>query len=165
LPDDMILWNDVCAAEQRSLVVVMNQWNRISEKDTVLTQALETPHQRGAALRLLLFLGDDMKARVFPTLIDLASVGHSDIGLCRMVIKSMPRRWVIQNIEPIGRRILDRSNGEEEYRRLAELYIELDSGLLERHVKAALSHANDEIREVGSDFEKLQSSERTTAMP
>jgi hypothetical protein len=61
---------------------------------------------------------------------------------------------VIENIESLAQRILERSDEEEEYRRFAELYLELDASLLERHVQAALTHANPEVREVGSDFQK-----------
>jgi hypothetical protein len=153
VPDDA-LWDEVFVTERGRFKDIMSSWVRISEKTRVLIKALETPHQRGTALRLLLLLGDEMKMNVFATLVELVTDGHSDIALCRSVIKSMPRRRVIENIESLAQRILERSSEEEEYRRIAELYLELDASLLERHVQAALAHANPDVREVGSDFRK-----------
>jgi hypothetical protein len=157
---DNALWDEVFVTEQGRFQDIMSSWVRISAKDRVLIQALETPHQRGTALRLLLLLGDEMKINVFATLVELAAVGHSDIALCRSVIKSMLRQWVIEHIESLAQRILERSGEEEEYRRFAELYLELDASLLERHVQAALAHANPDVREVGSDFRRYLSPPR-----
>ncbi|MGO9468945.1 MAG: hypothetical protein ACLQIB_24090 [Isosphaeraceae bacterium] len=152
--DDAQLWNDLHRIEQRSLAEIMHLWGKIAAKADTMRAALGTPHQRGTALRLLLVLGDEMKMKVFRSLVELSSVGHSDVALCRSIIKSMPRRWVLNNIESIVRVVLQESDGEEEYRRFAELYVELDGALLERHVQRALAHPSEEVREVGSDFEK-----------
>jgi hypothetical protein len=152
--DDVQLWNDLSGIEQRSLAEILRRWANVSTKVDVMREALSTPHQRGTALRLLLVLGDEMKMKVFRNLVELSSVGHSDVALCRSVIKSMPRRWVLENIEPIVRVLLQETGGEEEYRRIAELYAELDSELLEVHVERALKHPDEEVREAGLDFEE-----------
>jgi hypothetical protein len=152
--DDAQLWNDLHGVEQRSLAETMCVWQMISGKADVMSQALGTPHHRGTALRLLLVLGDEMKKKVFHRLVELASVGHSDVSLCRAIIKSMPRSWVLDNIDAVVGAVLQESDGEEEYRRFAELYAELDATLLQRHVQRALAHPSEEVREVGSDFEK-----------
>ncbi|MGO9919001.1 MAG: hypothetical protein ACLQIB_30420 [Isosphaeraceae bacterium] len=95
--DDAQLWNDLHGIEQRSLAEIMRLWGKISTKADVMREALGTPHQRGTALRLLLVLGDEMKMKVFRSLVELSSVGHSDVALCRSIIKSMPQRWVLNN--------------------------------------------------------------------
>lgn len=155
LADDTAAWEEIERVEWQSLSHILSCWKRISSKPEVLTRALQTPGPRGAALRfLLVFQDDDLREQVFPTLVDQASVGHSDIGLCRWVIKTMPRRWVIEHIEPIGLDILKRTDGEEEYRRLGELYLELDDRLAERLLKLELSHPNEEIREAGADLQR-----------
>ena len=43
---------------------------------------------------------------------------------------------------------------DEEYRRIAELYLELDKELLKKHIYRALRHNDIDVREVGQDFQK-----------
>ena len=42
---------------------------------------------------------------------------------------------------------------DEEYRRLLELYINIDDHLTEKLVKRALQHEDEDIREAGEDFQ------------
>jgi hypothetical protein len=62
------------------------------------------------------------------------------------------REWLMEHIEQEVTPLLIRG-GEEEYRRIAELYAEIDVPLLERHVRRALAHCNQDIQEVGQDFQ------------
>jgi hypothetical protein len=121
------------------------------DKQAVLGTALRDPAQRGTALRLLLILDDDIRKPLFPTLVALAAVGHRDISLCREVILLMPRDWVIENIEIYSYEIL-KEGGEEEYRRLAELFYNLDRRLLSHLIERALESNDAGIREVGEEF-------------
>jgi hypothetical protein len=148
---DSNLWREIFKADQKYVLDALGFWNEVTDKTSILHQALLLPHQRGAALRLLLLLDDELKKGLFQTLVDLASVGHSDIGLCRLVIKSISPAWVKQNIEVIASNLLD-SGGDEEYRRLAELYQDIDKSMLARLVERALKHSDEMVREVGVDF-------------
>jgi hypothetical protein len=100
----------------------------------------------------MILLPDAIKQAVFDTLIDLASVGHADIGLCRAVIKSLPRAWLIEHVEAAAEPILRRGEDEEAYRRLAELYCDIDEGLVHRLVQRAARSSNAFVREVADDF-------------
>ncbi|GET38203.1 hypothetical protein [Microseira wollei] len=83
-------------------------------------------------------------------LVDLASISHSDIEICRQGILSLPKTWLLENLEKIAEPLL-KNGTDEEYRRLLELYIQIDRELTERLAKRA-QHEDSDIREVGEDF-------------
>lgn len=133
-------------------------WNELKSKEAVLADALRTPHERQPALQLLLTAADDsLRQRLFPLLVELASVGHGHVGLVRSLIKVMPRDWVLARVEQAALPLLARGD-DEEHRRIAELYAELDRGLLARHVARCLAHPNEHVREVGEDFQARSAS-------
>ena len=150
--EDQNKWTAVVGAEAKGLRDALAAWSTIADKQGVMRQALSTVTERGAALRLLLILDDDLKQTVFSDLIDLAAVGHSDIGLCRTVIKSIPRLWLLEHVESEVTRILDQSEDEEAYRRYAELYREIDDQLVQALVARARMSADPNILEVADDF-------------
>jgi hypothetical protein len=96
---------------------------------------------------------------MFAELVDAASVGHADIGICRSVIKSLPRRWVRERIEPIVKQLIDASPHDYEVFRSAELYDELDDELLARLIRLASSSESDAVRDVAADFSRITSSD------
>ncbi len=69
----------------------------------------------------------------------------------RADILAMPRDAVLANIESVAAQSLSLSD-EWEYRRLLELYAQLDQGLLRRLVTHGLSDSNQEVREAAEDF-------------
>ena len=85
-------------------------------------------------------------------LVDLASVAHSDIELVRQAILSLPKTWLLENLEKSAELLL-KNGTDEEYRRLLELYFEIDNSLTERLAKRALQHDDPDIREAGEDFQ------------
>jgi len=123
------------------------------ELKSVIGAALDTPSQRGTALRLLQILPEEMIRPHFSRLVDLASVGHSDIELCRAVLLKIDRNWLVQNIEYQVTQIL-RPGGEEEFRRVAELYKLLNSDLLGLHLERCARHVDEEVKKIASDFAK-----------
>lgn len=122
-----------------------------SDVTTILAEALKTPHQRGTALRILLTYPDESIRPFLDTLIELASVGHSDVGLSRSVILRINSNWLIRNIDSHAKSILSTGN-EEEFRRIAELYNLIDRDLLKLHLERCDKSADPEIREIVDDF-------------
>ena len=158
---DSSLWEAVCHAEASYKNARIALISGATDIISVLRQALQRPDQRGTALRCFECLTEIQKRELFPELVRLASVGHSDIQLCRDAILSLPREWVCSRIDGEVSPLLA-SASEEEYRRIAELYLELDGTLLERHLDRALQHSDFEVREVAADFRpKLLSSAKT----
>lgn len=118
-----------------------------------INRALEDPTQRGTALRIIEYLTIEERQSLLNVLVDLASVSHADIELCREAIFSLPKNWLLAHIEKSAEPLLQ-DGTDEEYRRLLELYVALDSELAERLARRALEHEDPDIREAGEDFQK-----------
>jgi hypothetical protein len=150
---DLELWHLFWQKEISYLQTRQNFLYHCIDKMTVLKKALQNPSERGTALRLLEYLDVEERQMLFNDLVDLASVAHSDIALVRQVILSLPKDWLLANIEASTEPLLE--NGTyEEYRRLLELYIDIDLSVGQRLVKRALEHEDPDIREVGEDMQK-----------
>lgn len=147
--NDRYLWQRVFETEtdfyQASMDFMANATNRVA----VVRHAFST-RQRGTALRLLLILPMEERLLLFDELVEMASHGHSDIELVREAILSLPREWVIANIESRAEPWLQA--GEDEYRRYLELYYDLDKELTLRLAQQALRQPDPETREAGEDF-------------
>jgi hypothetical protein len=149
--NDEQLWNNFRAAENAFYEARMKLVRGTQDLAGVISMALKIPSQRGHALRLLEIVPEEMIRQQISTLVDLVSVGHSDIELCRSVILRIDKDWLVKNIDHYAAKLLE-NGGEEEYRRIAELYKLLDSKLLDVHLKRCAIHANDEVREIAADF-------------
>ena len=146
------IWHKLVESET---VYIENRQNFVRDctnKIAIFQNALHTPAERGTALRLIEYLKTEDRQLLFDDLVDLASVSHSDIELCRQAILGLPKSWLLENIETSTAEIL-KNGTDEEYRRLLELYIEIDLGLAGRLAKQALDHADPDVCEVGEDFD------------
>ena len=149
--NDSALWRNLQDSEIAFIKARMDFHAGCTDKVAVIQKALRDPVQRGTALRYLLYMKISERQQLFDELLYLASVGHADIALCREVILSLPREWVVSNIERRAEPLLGRGT-DEEYRRLIELYIDIDCNLAWRLAKKALQNDDPDIREVGEDF-------------
>ena len=146
------IWHKLVESET---VYIENRQNFVracTNKIAIFQKALHSPAERGTALRLIEYLKTEECQLLFDDLVDLASVSHSDIELCRQAILALPKSWLLENIETSTAQIL-KNGTDEEYRRLLELYIEIDLGLAERLAKQALEHQDPDVCEVGEDFD------------
>jgi hypothetical protein len=69
----------------------------------------------------------------------------------RTAIFAMPRESVLEIIESVASESLS-LNKEWEYRRLLEVYDQLDKNLLRCLIEAGLASTNAEVREAANDF-------------
>ncbi len=150
-PSDDALWAAVLADERRFFTSRAAFLTGAADRVRVLRSALRTASQRGAALRLFPFYAIEERQQVFDDLVRLCSVGHVDIALCREAVRSLERDWVLASIERSAAGVLATGGGEE-YRRLLELYVELDLDLARRLATRAAQHADGDVREAGQDF-------------
>ncbi len=149
--NDLDTWHQLIDQEKAYLEIRKNFLNSPSRVE-LLKKALQNPSERATALKVIIYLTKEESQTLFNELIKLASVGHSDIELVRHTILSFDKIWLLENIETQAESIL--GNGpDEEYRRLLELYIQLDNKLTQRLVAKALQHPDIYIQEVGEDFE------------
>ncbi len=118
----------------------------------LIRKALENPSERVTALKIISYLTSEERQSLFDVLIKLASVGHSDIELVRHAIILFDKKWLLDKIEAQAESVLA-DGTDEEYRRLLELYIQIDDGLTQKLVNKALLHPDIDVQEVGEDFE------------
>lgn len=117
----------------------------------VIRSALCSPSQRAAALNVLWYLPVEMSKRLLPDLLRLAAFQHGSIQLVRARIMSLPRTWLLANIEADAEPLL--TSGEDEpFRRLLELYAEIDRELMLRLARRAQAHPNPHVKEAATDF-------------
>jgi hypothetical protein len=151
--DPLEAWDKIRQIDQTMLPQVLSEFAKLPCPIDVLRRAIGVPHERGVALRLLMFIGGSFGKQVFQELVESASVGHADVALCRAVLKTLPRRWVVGEIDQIVLRLLKASPDDDEmFRRFAELYVELDDCLLMNLVRLAASSEFEAVREVAADF-------------
>lgn len=117
-----------------------------------IRRGLHTPGEmRMTALRDAKQLRQDELQGLLPDLLFLASWGHGTTHIARELIRSLPRDWVLQNIEQQAEPLLASGN-DEDYLRLIEVYRELDPNLARRLAMRASAHTNPEIALVGREF-------------
>ncbi|MEW6494803.1 MAG: hypothetical protein AB1589_20135 [Cyanobacteriota bacterium] len=159
--NDTELWHKVFDREIAYIQARQDFLKNCTGRVGLIKKALHNPTERGTALRLIEYLNLEECQSLFDDLVDLASVSHSDIELCRKVILSLPKTWLLANIEKSAEPLLQ-DGTDEEYRRLLELYIDIDRELTQRLAIRALQQDDPDIREVGEDFQNyLENGYRT----
>lgn len=150
---DEQLWKDLWAADVRYIEARMALMQRAEDLDRILGAALQKPAERGAALRVMKILPEQRVRLHIEQLARLASVGHSDIALVREILMTkLVRQWLVENIDRYVEPILAAAEDDEEFRRIAELYSQVDPELLRMHLARCASHPDEEIRDIATDF-------------
>lgn len=148
---EIINWNELVTKEMIYIQERQNFLNTCENKVEIIRHALHKPTERGTALKLLEYCDLEDIKMLFNDLLELVSVAHSDIELCRKIIFLLPQNWLLENIEKSAERLLNEGT-DEEYRRLLELYLEIDLNLTKRLAQKALENEDEDIIEVGEDF-------------
>ena len=79
------------------------------------------------------------------------SSNSTNIQLGREGLKSIPHDWLLGNIESEVKGLLNLED-EWEFRRLAEIYCKLDTGLANRLAQIGLQSKNEEVVEAAKDL-------------
>ena len=120
------------------------------ERIRTLKALLRGP-DREVALKQIASLTLDEKEQLFPEWIHLARAAHSPFQVAWDAIESLPRDWVLRNIEKEVDAIL--ANEEEtDYWMFLQLYARLDQSLMRKLAQRAATHADPEIRELGVEY-------------
>ncbi len=159
--NDIELWQKVFNQEIAYIQARQDFLNNCPNRIGFIQKALHNPTERGTALRLIEYLKLEERQSLFDDLLDLASVSQSDIEICRKAILSLPKNWLLSNIEKSAEPLLQ-DGTDEEYRRLLELYLDMDRELAKRLAQRAVQHDNPDIREVGEDFQNYLENRHTT---
>jgi hypothetical protein len=144
------VWNRMVTSYKAYLEATRNFLSNDLDRVSLLKKALRGPESL-TAIHLLKFLKREELQQLFEELVFLASFSHGAVGVIREMIKSLPNEWVITHIEEVAEPLL--VNGTyDEYRRLLELYVEIDTELTKHLAQRAIQSTDLDIREAGEDF-------------
>jgi hypothetical protein len=130
--------------------ILLQEFQKSPKKIDILKREL-TKGDRTTAIIIAEYLNNEELKEIFNELIFLASFVHGQIVVVRKLVLSLPKDWLLQHIEPVAENIL--VNGtDEEYRRLLELYLQIDDNLVNKLIERAQLSSNSNIQEVGQDF-------------
>jgi len=100
------IWDRLVESEIGYIQSRQNFIVNCTDRVAIFQKTLHTPAERGTALRLTEYLKTEEGQLLWDDLVDLASVSHSDIELCRKAILALFRSWLIENIEKSTETIL-----------------------------------------------------------
>lgn len=118
--------------------------------------ALDRPSERSLAIDVARCLSEDDRKKLLPDLLQLSCYAHglyahSLADEATELLMSLPREWLIENIESHAEHIL-RDATYEEYRMLIRIYDRLSPAIAERLAERALQSEDDDIKEAGDDY-------------
>lgn len=91
------------------------------------------------------------RKEIFPDLVAYASYTHGFTEASRNLILSLPREWVLSNIEKIADPIL-KNGGYEEYSAILALYKLISPSIFNSLINYCASSDNSELREAASNY-------------
>ena len=155
--EDRQLWDRLVESHMAFVKAAMEFLSGDVDRISLLRNALRGK-ERTTALYIAPQLSVGEKQALFREWLFLASFDHGALHRVREIILSLPRDWVLANIENETADLLNSADSLE-YRRFLELYLLLDSHLALRLAKQANTHRDKEIRETGEEFlEKINGS-------
>lgn len=149
---DLVIWDRLVKSHEAFALASVEFLEETVDRVTVLRGALRG-HGKHTAIWMLSSLPQSELQDLFDDLVFQASYAHGAVGTVRNAILSLPREWVISNIENVAEPLLV-DGTYDEYRRLLELYALLDPALTKRLVERAIQHPDPDIQEAGRDFSR-----------
>ena len=143
------LWQRVIDSHHQYSQAFSEFLTTADDKVQVLRKALRSK-DRVLALQAIPSLSTGEKVELFPEWIDLARSAHSPFQAAWSVIESLPRAWILENIEKEVDPIL-RNDDETDYWMFLQLYALLDNDLMRKLAHRAAGHADAGIKELGQE--------------
>lgn len=150
---DEELWRRVAENHKAFSLSLMEFFSDGVDRVSLIRHALMRG-ERATALYVAPSMKPEELILLFDEWVLLASFSHGGIKVARDVILSLPREWVLRNVERAAEPLLQ-SGTYDEYRRLLELYSDLDHGLALKLARRAATSPDEDIREAGDDFLRL----------
>lgn len=148
--DDLALWQEYLQAENKVWRIRSELFTNCSSLVELVRAGLLDPGQRPSALWIAGFLEEDERKELFPDLLALASYCHGSTIAARDLVLSLPKEWLLANIEEAAEPLL--RCGYEEYRGLTEVYIRLDRSLAYKLAHRAAADSDEDVKEAGQDL-------------
>lgn len=150
--DEKIMWHQLVENHLKFSQSLKEFFAKDVDRVTLIRNAM----QRGelaSSFYVLEYMQTSEVVQLFEELVKF-STAHGYAGTARKIILSLPREWVLSNIEFAIEPLLAEGIGDD-YRRILELLIDLDHELTMKCVQKAISHPDKEIQEVGQDFKEI----------
>jgi hypothetical protein len=146
---DLMIWKRMNEAYLELLSADRPFWEEGTNRVALIRHALSTGDKYTA-----FYIAPHMKTSELMELLDVwvdwAASVHGLLHVVRDIIKSLPREWVLENIEAHAEPLLSEGTYDE-YRRLMELYYELDPALALKLANRAITSSDPDIQEAGED--------------
>jgi hypothetical protein len=149
-PKDWEVWERVVRSHQAFILASKDFLSEGIDRATVIRKALQS-NNRNTAIYFLQWLSYSELQQVFDVLIFLSSSEHGGIEEVRKAILSIPKEWLLENIELSVEPHLKHGTAEE-YRRFLELFLRIDIELTRKLARRALEQQEFDTREVGQEF-------------
>lgn len=149
--EDLALWEEYLRAERAFWKARKELFTNASSLVELVRAGLFDPAQRPSALGVAALLKEEERKRLFPELLGVASFVSGSTLAARDLVLSLPKEWVLANVEEAAEPLL-RDGSYEEYRALFEVYIRLDRSLAEKLAHRAAKETDEDIKEGGQDF-------------
>jgi hypothetical protein len=117
----------------------------------VIRRALKNPRERLYSLEIVAMLPLEERKELLPDLLAVAAYAGAHMVRAQELILSFPKDWLLINIDAAASPILEQGDAEE-FRRILELYSQIESTLLARLVERASSHPDPDVRAAAEDF-------------
>jgi len=150
---DQDAWSRLAESYKTFSLALREFFSESIDRIAIMREALKG-EDKHAAIYILAHLGIEDHKLLFKELVFLASYAHGAIQAIRNIILSLPRDWVLGHIEEAAEPLL-RSDGDDiddTYRRLLELYSQLDRSLALKLARRAAAHSDHDTREAGEEF-------------
>lgn len=148
---DIEVWRKLVETHSAFLAASREFFTEGVDRVALVREALRDGKDKFTACHVLTQMQASELEGLFDALVEWASTGHSLIHVFREAILSLPREWVLANIEEAAEPCL-RDGTCDEFRRFLELYIRLDHDLTLRLAQRASAHPDADIHEAGRDF-------------
>lgn len=145
------LFDQMLAAQQTAYECTERFLASADRMDAIRQALHEAGPRRITAQALLRRLGQDELLAILPDLVWLASWTHGGVLSARQAILSLPRDVLVSQIESLTKPLLSQG-GDDEYRRILELYMEIDPGMTFRLAQRAAADPDPDIAEAGAEF-------------
>ncbi len=151
---DKAIWERLAESHRMFALASREFLSEGVDRVTLIRSALKE-QDKYTAIYMLPYLNVEDLKHLFNELIFLASYAHGAIQTIRDVILSLPREWVSAYIEETAEPLLqdeDDINSDDTYRRLLELYSQIDQNLALKLARRAAAHSDPDTRETGEEF-------------
>jgi hypothetical protein len=149
---DLVLWQEFYDA----YYVLYNAKDRIRVESTNLAELFRHLVVTRASLpptfELAELLTQEELKQVFEEVLSRATAQHIGQPGFEKLVLSLPREWLIDNIEKYAEPVIQEFEDFEVYMYLLSIYRKIDPGLTRRLAERAAAHSDPDVRDRGIDF-------------